>query len=37
MDYVIVILCFTVFTSMMVFFIYDRYLQWKQKQRLRQS
>lgn len=34
MDYVIVILCFTVFTSMMVFFIYDRYLQWKQKQQL---
>ena len=34
MDYVIVILCFAVFTSMMVFFIYDRYLQWKQKQQL---
>ena len=34
MDYVIAILIFAAITSTMVFFIYDRYLQWKQKQQL---
>ena len=34
MDYVIAILIFAAITSTMVFFIYDRYLQCKQKQQL---
>ena len=34
MDYVIAILIFTTITSVMVWIIYDRHLQWKQKQQL---
>ena len=34
MDYVIVFLIFTTITSAMVWLIYDRHLQWKQKQQL---
>lgn len=34
MDYVIMFLIFTTITSVMVWIIYDRYLQWKQKQQL---
>ena len=34
MDYVIMFLIFTTITSVMVWIIYDRHLQWKQKQQL---
>ena len=34
MDYVIMFLIFTTITSVMVWIIYDRYLQWKQKKQL---
>ena len=34
MDYVIMFLIFTTITSVMVWIIYDRYLQWEQKKQL---
>lgn len=34
MDYVIMFLIFTTITSVMVWLIYDRYLQWEQKKQL---
>lgn len=34
MDYVVIVLIFSAITLIMVYIIYDRYLQWKQKQQL---